>query len=280
MTWRVAKSIPTLQAQLRPLAPNAPTSSWGTISDAAHSSTSDHSPHDFPGWGSQIVTAGDFPKAERLDPRAVLDAIRRSHDVRVKYGISNGEMFSSYPTSKYAAWTWRPYSGSDLHFGHGHLSVVGDARADGTQPWAITTTSGDDMAALDSADKGWIDTLFRTYALLTMSDKVAQGSGPEANQLAAFLRSWQHDQTAALVGLTTTVNGLRTVVDTLAKAGGGSIDTAAILARIDAGAAEDVNRDRELRDQITALKAELETARRAEIAANRALADALDKPNV
>jgi hypothetical protein len=64
----------------------------------------------------------------------VLDDIRRSRDPRVKYGISNGQMFSSYAVSGYAAWTWRPYNpkNGDKHFTHGHLSVVGDARADGT----------------------------------------------------------------------------------------------------------------------------------------------------
>lgn len=117
--------------------PGTPAYAWGTIGDTLHTSTSDHSPHDFPGWGDDIVTAGDFPNAPALGLSAfmVLDDIRRSHDSRVKYGISNGHMFSSYPVSGYAAWTWRPYTGSDGHFTHGHLSVVGDARADDPRPW-------------------------------------------------------------------------------------------------------------------------------------------------
>jgi hypothetical protein len=169
--------------------------------------------------------------------------------------------------------------------GHIHLSqrsdMVDSAAADTYDPVARIRGGGATMAALDSTDKGWIDTLFRTYAVLTMSDKAAQGSGAETNQLAAFLRSWRAEQSAALVGLTSTANGLRTALEALAaviKAGGGNIDTAAILSAISAGAAEDVNRDRELRDKIVALEAELETARIAEIAANRALANALDKP--
>jgi hypothetical protein len=150
MGWRVAGSILQLHEQLQEAAPAAaPTTKggrvdpneWGTVSDAAHSSTSDHTPHDFPGWGTQIVTAGDFPNRPDLglDAHRVLDDIRRSRDERVKYGISNDQMFSSYPTSAYPAWTWRPYNPTDprrdKHLTHGHLSVVGDARADGTQPW-------------------------------------------------------------------------------------------------------------------------------------------------
>lgn len=141
MAWRTARSIPVLHRQLRPLAPNAPPSAFGTIGDTAHSSTSDHAPKDFPGWGNDIVTAADFPKAGHLNPRTVLDAIRRSRDDRVKYGISNGQMFSSYPAHGYAPWTWRPYGGSDGHWTHGHLSVVGDARADNTRPWMIAVAT-------------------------------------------------------------------------------------------------------------------------------------------
>jgi hypothetical protein len=164
MTWRVANSVLTLHRQLRPLAPGAPGTAFGTIGDTDHSSTSDHAAKDFPGWGDDIVTAGDFPQAERLDPRAVLEAIRQSRDQRVKYGISNGQMFSSYPTSAYPAWTWRPYSGSDGHFGHGHLSVVGDVRADDPRPWAIGNTGGEaDMDANQSQQlsnvHGWLHQL-------------------------------------------------------------------------------------------------------------------------
>jgi hypothetical protein len=144
MAWRAARSLLVLHQQLQAGAPRAKppataASAWGLIGDALHDPTSDHSPHDFPGWGNDIVTAGDFPNRPDLglNARTVLDDIRRSHDARVKYAISNGEMFSSYPARGYDAWTWRPYTGSsDKHYTHGHLSVVGDSRSDGEQPWA------------------------------------------------------------------------------------------------------------------------------------------------
>jgi hypothetical protein len=156
MTWRAARSLLVLHQQLKAGSRAAPPATgadeWGLIGDAAHDPTSDHAPHDFPGWGNGIVTAADFPNRPDLglDAHQVLDDIRRSRDGRVKYGISNGQMFSSYPVSGYAAWTWRPYSGSDKHFTHGHLSVVGDARADGVQPWA-TIGGNDDMQADERA---------------------------------------------------------------------------------------------------------------------------------
>lgn len=141
MAWRTARSLLVLHAQLKAGSRAAPPATdpteWGTIGDTVHNPSSDHTPHDFPGWGYDIVTAADFPNRPDLglDARKVLDDIRRSRDPRAKYGISNGQMFSSYATSTYPAWTWRPYTGKDGHFTHGHLSVVGDARADGQQPW-------------------------------------------------------------------------------------------------------------------------------------------------
>lgn len=169
MAWRVAKSIPTLHEQLQRGAPRAappatPVSSWGKLGDVLHDTTSDHVPHDFPGWGDNIVTAGDFPNVPGLglDARRVLDDIRRSRDGRAKYGISNDQIFSNHAVTQdgvlYPAWTWRPYlphdADRDRHYDHGHLSVVGDARADGTQPWqtigapaAAAGEDEDDMGA-------------------------------------------------------------------------------------------------------------------------------------
>ncbi|MFG2043174.1 hypothetical protein [Dactylosporangium sp. NPDC048998] len=163
MAWRAARSLLVLHQQLQAGAPRArppatSTDEWGLIGDAAHDPTSDHTPHNFPGWGNDIVTAADFPNRPDLglDAHKVLDDIRRSRDPRVKYGISNGQMFSSYGVRGYDGWTWRPYNpkNGDKHFTHGHLSVVGDARADGTQPWqtigagsAADSTEDDDMGA-------------------------------------------------------------------------------------------------------------------------------------
>jgi hypothetical protein len=152
VTWRAARSLTVLHEQLQRGAPAAapPATSanaWGTVGDVLHDPSSDHSPHDFPGWGNEIVTAADFPNAPELglDAHAVLDDIRRARDPRAKYGISNAQIFSNHPTDGYGAWEWRPYSGSDdMHYGHGHLSVVGDERADGEQPWP-TLGEDDDM---------------------------------------------------------------------------------------------------------------------------------------
>lgn len=159
---RTAGSVLQFHRQLKAGAPAAapPATSanaWGTTGDKGHrdeenrtGNFSGHNPHDFPGWGLQIVTAGDIPDvpALGLDARNVLDDVRRSHDDRVLYGISHGQMFSSYPAGGVPAWTWRPYKGPG-HFDHGHLSVVWDARADDTRPWQ---TIGGDMELSDTVN--------------------------------------------------------------------------------------------------------------------------------
>jgi hypothetical protein len=153
MTWRPAYSLVVFHNQLKAGAPAAkppatPEDAWGLVGDAVHSPTSDHAPKDFPGWGNDIVTAADFPNAPALglDAHKVLDDLRRARDNRVKYAISNDQIFSSYATASRRAWEWGPYNPNDpkrdKHFEHGHLSVVGDARADDRRPWpTIGSTS-------------------------------------------------------------------------------------------------------------------------------------------
>lgn len=167
MAWRPARSLPVLHEQLkagsRARPPATGVDEWGLLGDAAHDPTSDHAPKDFPGWGNDIVTAADFPNRPDLglDAHRALDDIRRSRDPRVKYGISNGQIFSNHAVTEhghsYGAWEWRPYLNSsgrpplDGHYTHGHVSVVGDARADGTQPWQ---TIGAPSALEEDEDMG------------------------------------------------------------------------------------------------------------------------------
>jgi hypothetical protein len=160
MTWRAANSLLVLEHQLQAGAPRAappatPAEAWGTIGDALHDPTSDHSPKDFPGLGNDVVTALDIPHAPALglDSRAVCDDIRRSRDGRVKYLISQDQICSSYATANRAAWEWGPYNPNDpnrdRHGTHAHISVVGDSRSDS---WASWATIGGQAAAGEEDD--------------------------------------------------------------------------------------------------------------------------------
>lgn len=143
--WRVVGSLQQLNAQLREHAPRAvppatPATAWGSIADAEHSQDSDHYPHVIAALGSvAVVTARDFPHAPHLglDLGKLAETWRLSRDPRIKYVIFNRRMFSSYATSSYPAFTWRPYGGTDPHDTHGHVSSVSTAAADDARPWAM-----------------------------------------------------------------------------------------------------------------------------------------------
>lgn len=140
MAYRLAKSLEKLRSQTNALAPNRSTASDGWIGDAAHATTaSDHNPHVKDG-STGVVTAIDLTDDPMTgaDMDAIAESLRRSKDPRIKYVIWSKRMFSSYSTSTHAAWSWRPYSGTNPHTKHMHVSVQPTKRLyDDTRPWAL-----------------------------------------------------------------------------------------------------------------------------------------------
>ena len=119
--WRVAPCLLTLLGQVNGLAPLRNKASDGTIGDAAHATrASDHNPWVMDG-GTGIVTAMDITHDPPggCDANRLAEAIRQNRDPRVKYVIWNRQIVSS----TVSPWTWRPYSGSNPHTKHMHISV-------------------------------------------------------------------------------------------------------------------------------------------------------------
>jgi hypothetical protein len=160
MSWRPARSIQVLQAQLNAAYPGRSRSADGTIGDTRHQQgKSEHNPDDDVdgdgrGEGSRvddIVRGVDVTNdpAHGCDTWRIAQALAASRDPRILYVISNRRICSSVVSP----WRWRDYSGSDPHTGHLHMSLVHDIRADDTRPWAIgapAPAEGEiDMAALD-----------------------------------------------------------------------------------------------------------------------------------
>lgn len=236
MAWRLVRSLDQLRQQVRTAAPQAAppataASAWGTIGDAAHTSTSDHSPHTYAALGSTpVVCAADFPHAPALglDGAAFTEALRQSRDKRIAYVIFNGRVFSSTN----APWTWRTYTGSDKHDTHWHVSVVHTAAADDTRDWAMpgASTAGGEMEL--GTPTGW------TKQFLPNASGVKDGPwlGGTVGAQLQYIRettyaSYVLDQlnSTAITALTSVVEQLGSAL----QAGGGSIDTAAILAGVD-----------------------------------------------
>ena len=152
MSWRVAKALLHLREQVNAAAPNRAKGSDGTIGDAAHASrSSDHNPWVEDKHGQSIVTAMDITHDPRhgVDCGKIVNAIIASRDKRVKYIIWNRRIASP---SIEPRWGWRPYSGSNPHDHHFHLSVQpADSLFDDETDWKFGDFKPDDKA--DEAEK-------------------------------------------------------------------------------------------------------------------------------
>lgn len=161
MSWRTARSLNVLRAQVDAAAPGRSKRSDGTIGDAAHRArTSDHNAWVPPPAGG-VVTAWDVTHdpARGCDVAALTEALRRARDPRIKYVIHDRRMFSSYATRSVEAWTWRHYRGSNGHLTHAHVSVqpTGYDRAD---VWTLPD-SWRRAPAITDKDKAMIEQLVR-----------------------------------------------------------------------------------------------------------------------
>lgn len=139
--WRAAESLLKLKAQVNAAFPNRSKSHDGMIGDSSHCpGTSDHCPNIIDG-GVGVVTAFDITHdpAHGCDMRELMESIRTSRDNRVKYVIYDHWMYSSYDHLGVLAWRWRPYSGSNPHTTHAHVSVLGQkTKYDDDSDWDIS----------------------------------------------------------------------------------------------------------------------------------------------
>jgi hypothetical protein len=132
MSWRVARSLEQLLAQINAGHPGRSKASDGSIGDTAHAATkSEHNPDSL-----GIVRARDFTHdPPRFDAGAFAEQLRINRDPRIKYIISNRRICAG--NAGPSPWVWRPYNGLDPHTGHVHLSVVATAIADDPRLWVL-----------------------------------------------------------------------------------------------------------------------------------------------
>ncbi len=134
--WRLAASLQSLRDTVNALAPLRSKASDGSIGDAAHASRgSDHNPWVVVG-GKGVVTAIDVTHdpATGCDAERLAESLRTGRDARIKYVIWNRRIFSA----TVQPWVWRPYTGSNPHNHHVHVSVGSEAaQFDDARPWAV-----------------------------------------------------------------------------------------------------------------------------------------------
>ena len=129
MTWKMPPSIRAALDEANVRWPNRNRASDGTIGDQAHSSrNSDHNP-----GARDFIHAFDLTHspAEGCDCVVLAEHLRTRKDPRVKYVIFNARVWSPAISDE-----WRPYSGSNLHESHMHVSILSTVAAEqNTNPW-------------------------------------------------------------------------------------------------------------------------------------------------
>jgi hypothetical protein len=135
MNWTLAPALKQLIAQYNKLYPARGKASDGTVGDASHAArVSDHNPD-----ANGVVKAADFTH----DPEDGVDCDKESLalilDPRTNYVIWNRRIWQ--------AGVWKPYTGTDPHTGHMHISVKQSNYNDASE-WKI----GGNMGKMDRED--------------------------------------------------------------------------------------------------------------------------------
>ena len=142
MTYRRAKSLDKLVAEVNARFPNRSKTSDGWIGDAAHASRdSDHNPWvkdgDVGVVTAEDITEDDAPGVPEIADFIVKTLVKR-RDRRVKYLIHESTIWRSYDKPGIPAWTPAPYSGTNAHIKHVHVSVQPmKSLYDSVAPWGI-----------------------------------------------------------------------------------------------------------------------------------------------
>lgn len=137
MSWRLARGLEKLRAQVNEKWPNRRKGSDGSVGDLSHAARpSDHNPD-----SSGIVHAIDITHDPKngFDSYAFADLLLKGQDKRISYIISNRRIGSGPKGTQPGK--WRKYTGSNPHDHHVHISIT-KAGEDDTSPWSI-----DGMAA-------------------------------------------------------------------------------------------------------------------------------------
>ena len=140
-TWRVAKCLIRLRAEIDTRWPNRDRRTDGTIGDAAHCGpgrSSDHCPNP-----AGVVRALDID-SDGIPAGWLAEHVRqlgKDGDSRLRNG--GYVIFNKRIASEVQGWTWRVYTGSSPHKDHIHFSVSKDAAGfDGSGGWGVKGATG------------------------------------------------------------------------------------------------------------------------------------------
>lgn len=156
--WKRCKALIKLVSQVNAAYPGRDTSSDGSIGDADHASrSSDHNPWIIdPADNVGVVTAQDIDEdlnSATHSIEAIVTAIRKSRDPRVKYIIYEGRITKKGSDLQ----EWEAYHGTNSHSHHAHISVKQEKKYwNDDAAWSIGSAAeapAEEPTVNESADK-------------------------------------------------------------------------------------------------------------------------------
>lgn len=152
-------------------------SSDGICASPQHTSQNPTSDHE---TGDAVDITHD--PANGCDINVLFARIIQRRDPRVKYLIFNRRILRAYDKPGIPAWTWSPYTGSNPHTKHGHISIHANAR-NNTTPWFGLTTPPQEEGdmPLNADDKKWLTDLVYNVVTERINSLVPQAQAPEVD---------------------------------------------------------------------------------------------------
>lgn len=179
MSWRLARSLDVLAAEIEAVAPG--TTVW-TIGNEEHQATwSDHNPN-----AAGVVCAADILDDAGLDLQWLADTIVATDPPALKYVIWRDRIWLP-------GYGWQPHRGQ--YHGHVHVSVGWgpDGRSTGpyddTSPWGLATTTVGGIMLPKKGDSGQIVKYWQRL-LLDAGEKLPQygADGDYGDETVAAVR--------------------------------------------------------------------------------------------
>lgn len=193
MSKTPAPSAKALLAQATALWPDRIRTSDGIVPSAAHTAanpTSDHEPG-AAGYCHAVDLTHD--PAHRCDCGAISESLRASGDPRRKYIIFNRRICSG------PSWAWRPYSGSNPHDKHMHMSIIDTKTAcEDVSPWPMQGGIMPDLTLRPGWQRFW------RLTNPTATDRIYTADPAEASVL--MTAGWHFDGPCFDISLTDPTN--------------------------------------------------------------------------
>lgn len=163
-SWKLAPCLDVLNKEIAAIAPDADTTSNGTIGDEAHQGTdSDHNP-DSNGYVCATDRDKDLNAAFTMEDvvQYLLGECRKANTVGKDYGRLNYMIYNKRIWRADTGWRQEPYYGSSPHTEHAHFSCEHDLQfVNDTRPFGLIDRFGDDMDQVTFNER--MDTYLKKY---------------------------------------------------------------------------------------------------------------------